>query len=337
MMQQTENQVDHGCLFMPRLAAHDPAWLTTIERGLKQQVFRLSETENGREVACLPLALVRGPIFGKFLVSLPYINTGGVYSENRDAAMRLVDRACDLADQHQVRYLELRHEQPLDHPRLNARREDKVHMRLSLPGSFEQLLRSFKSKLRSQIKKAGENPFECEFGGQELLQEFYGVFAINMRDLGTPVFPRQLFAEVLRNFDQRAEVCVVRLHGSPVAGALLIHNELVTEVPSASSLRTYNSTGANMWMYSRLLERAIERGARTFDFGRSSVDSGTYKFKQQWGALPQQAVWQYYLRSGSQHEMRADDPSKQRMVEIWKRLPVWLTKWIGPPIIRGIP
>jgi hypothetical protein len=81
-----------------------------------------------------------------------------------------------------------------------------------------------------------------------------------MRDLGTPVYGRGLFRAALRQFPDHVEVCVARIGRKPVAAGLPIHGRGTTEVPSASSLRQYNSTCANMVMYWSLLVRAIERG-----------------------------------------------------------------------------
>ena len=111
----------------------------------------------------------------------------------------------------------------------------------------------------------------------------------------------------------------------------------LTEVPSASCLRAFNRMNANMFMYQHLLFRAIERGSHTFDFGRSSKESGTFKFKKQWGALPYPAVWQYYVRQGNPEDLRPDSEGNQRLIRIWQRLPVWLTRLMGPTIVRGIP
>jgi hypothetical protein len=92
-----------------------------------------------------------------------------------------------------------------------------------------------------------------------------------------------------------------------------------------------------MLLYWELLKRSIERGQQVFDFGRSSRDSGTYRFKKQWGARPSQAEWQYYLRAGKVTDMRTDNPRYQRLIRIWQRLPVRLTRLLGPAIVRGIP
>ena len=321
----------------PRLAAHQDHWVKAICDGLKHSSFLVTAKESGQVVGYLPLVFVKGPLFGKFLVSLPYVNTGGVWARNKDVGDRMIDRACDLADELDVRYLELRQEKAVDHPRCNFQRTEKVHMRLNLPETDELLNKSFKSKLRSQVKKSGTHGHEVVWGGKELLSQFYEVFSVNMRDLGTPVFSRQLFASILNQFERDAELCVIRNSGQPIAAALLVHSHEVTEVPSASCLRRWNHTAANMFMYRQLLQRAIERGSTTFDFGRSSENSGTYKFKAQWGAKPHPAVWQYYVRQGSVDAMRPDSQGNQRLIKIWQKLPVWLTRVAGPSIVRGIP
>ena len=321
----------------PKLNAHHAAWVSGVGDGLGHRSFLIRVVDHDDVVGLLPLMLVKGPIFGRFLVSLPYVNTGGVWAKTESIARTLIDHACDLADQLDVKYLELRHESPVQHERLNCVRTDKFHMRLPLPDTADELLKSFKSKHRSQIKKSADYHLQVDFGGEQHLSDFYSVFARNMRDLGTPVFAKRLFSSLLRKFDGDAEICLVKKEGQTIAAALLVHLADLSEVPSASSLREFNRTNANMLMYWHLLQRTIQRGNRTFDFGRSSESSGTYRFKRQWGATPSPANWQYYVRSGSPEDMRPDAQGKQLLVKVWQRLPVPLTKWIGPTIVRGIP
>jgi serine/alanine adding enzyme len=236
-----------------------------------------------------------------------------------------------------VRYLELRQERALTHPALTETRDTKVLMRLALPVTTEQLWNGFKSKLRSQIRSGEKNDFQVDFGNHELLNDFYAVFSRNMRDLGTPVFPKKLFASILNQFQDAADLCVLRLQKRPVAAALLRHGRLSTEVPSASSLREYNSTNANMVMYWHLLKRAVERGQQVFDFGRSTIDSNTYRFKKQWGAEASPSVWQYYVRRGTIGDLRPENAKFQLAIRAWQRLPLWIANTIGPHIVRGIP
>jgi len=317
--------------------SYDPSWALTLEAGLQHTPYVLTAECRGEIRGFLSLSFVRSALFGKFLVGLPYLNYGGVVADDNETARRLIDQAVLLADELDVRYLELRHEQPIDHPALIQRAGNKVHMRLSLPTTAGQLWDQIPSKVRNQVRKGFKNGLEVAWGGQELLSDFYTVFSHNMRDLGTPVFGVNLFRSILRHYPGRAEICLVRQSQRPIAAGLLLHGVGITEVPSASSLRDFNHLCPNMLMYWSLLERSVLRGQSSFDFGRSSPDSPTYQFKKQWGATPTQATWQYYVRSGHETDMRPDNPRYQRMIRIWQRLPVSLTRWIGPMIVRGIP
>lgn len=322
----------------PLPLSYHPAWLTILERGLKQNPYCLEAVDGSGEVqGLLPLVFLNTRLFGRFLVGLSYLNYGGVLADDPNVAALLIDRALELAEQLDVRYLELRHEHAWDHPRLSSRSAAKVHMRLALPETSEALWSALGSKVRNQIRKGQKSDLEVTWGGQDQLGAFYEVFSRNMRDLGTPVFGLGLFRETVRQFPDRAEFCVVRSEGRPLASALLLHGWGITEVPSASSLRQFNHTNANMLMYWHLLERAIGRSQTCFDFGRSTPEGSTYRFKKQWGATPSPAPWQYYERSGDASEMQLENPRYQRLIRLWQRLPVGLTRLIGPPIVRGIP
>jgi FemAB-related protein (PEP-CTERM system-associated) len=311
--------------------------LKILQEGLSQRPILLEAKCDGATVGMLPLALLDTFLFGKFLVGLPYLNVGGVVATDEVTAQQLIDAAVELSDQLDVRHLEPRHESAIPHSAFNHQLTEKVHMRLSLPPSADELWKSIGPKVRNQVRKAEKEGLEIAWGRGELLGEFYTVYSHNMRDLGTPVFGRRLFESVLRNLGEAAEICVARHQGRTLAAALLIHGSGVTEVPSASSLRRWNHLNGNMLVYWHLLQRAIDRGQSVFDFGRSSAESSTYRFKSQWGATPHPAVWQYYVRRGDVGEMRPNNPKNQRRIAVWKRLPVWLTRLAGPPIVRGIP
>jgi FemAB-related protein (PEP-CTERM system-associated) len=321
----------------PNPLARHPGWLTVFRDGFGHDVYALEATAAGQTCGFLPLAFVRSLLFGRFLVSLPYLNSNGVIADSADVQSLLIDRAVELANRLKVRYLELRHEAPLDHTALTGRMTTKVHMRMSLPDTAEKLWKGFDTKVRNQVRKGEKSNLTASWGGLELFDPFYAVLCHNMRDLGTPVYGKRLFRSLLATFPDRAELCVVRSGETPVAAALLLHGDGVTEVPTASHLREFNATNCNMFMYRHLLDRAVERKQAVFDFGRSTAEGPTFKFKKQWGGEPHPATWQYYVRRGSVGEMRPDNPRYQRMIKVWQRLPVRLTQYLGPAIVRGIP
>jgi FemAB-related protein (PEP-CTERM system-associated) len=276
-------------------------------------------------------------LFGRFLVGLPYLNYGGVMADDDAVARLLVDEAVVLADRLDVRHLEFRHVRPIDHAYLVRGAASKVHMRLRLPATAGELWDGLAAKVRNQVRKGKKGELTVVWGGEDLLAEFYAVFSHNMRDLGTPVFGRALFRNAVNQFSDRAEFCVVRAGTRPVAAALLLHGWGISEVPSAGSLRRDNPSCANMLLYWSLLERSVQRRQGIFDFGRSSPESNTYRFKKQWGASPEPAAWQYYSRRGNASDMRPENPRFRPLIGLWQNLPVALTRWIGPPIVRGIP
>ncbi len=314
-----------------------PAWLHILQYGQQHDPYLLEAVEADRTVGLLPLAFVRSILFGRFLVGLPFLNAGGVIGGDEEVARRLINRAVDLAERLKVRYLELRHEKLLDHRYLTAKQTHKVHMRLKLPDFPGPLWEGFPASVRNQVRKGQKNDLEVAWGRRELLPEFYAVFSENMRDLGTPVYSLRLFAQILRSFPDRSELCVVRRLGAPISAALVLHGNGVTEVPSAGALREFRKSNANMLMYWHLIERAIQRGQSIFDFGRSTPGSGTYRFKEQWGAQPSPSVWQYCVRRGRITDMRPDNPKYRRLIQLWQRLPLRVSQIIGPRIVRGIP
>ncbi len=318
--------------------ARDLRWLRVLQEGLRQEPYLIELSYPDGRLDWLPLMFVKSFLFGRYLVGMPYLNSGGVDQVNHEGSARpLIDSAVQLADKLKCNHLELRHETAVPHPALQAENRSKVHMRLHLPRTSEQYWTGLKSKLRSQIRKGLSENFTADFGGEELLQDFYAIFSRRMHELGTPVYGRALFRSILRNLPNDSEICRLRLGNRPVAAAILVHGAEVTEVPSASALTQFNPQNANLVMYWHLLQRAIERGSRQFDFGRSTEGSGTYNFKKQWGAEPSPAVWQYYVRRGSADDLRPDNEKHRRRIEIWKKLPLWLTKRMGPKIVRGIP
>ena len=279
---------------------------------------------------------LRSRLFGDFLVSMPYLNYGGVLAADAAAADALMDSAAAHARELGVSHLELRHWVNVK-PQWPVR-TDKVAMYLRLPDSPDALGKQLGSKLRSQIKRPQKEGATGVNGGRELLDEFYAVFSRNMRDLGTPVYSRSWFAAILDAFPNNTRVFVVRHGNKAVASALLIGDRGHLQIPWASSLREANSIGVNMLLYWNVLEYACSNGYEVFDFGRSTVDSGTFKFKKQWGAEPQQLYWHYWMRAGGEPPvMNPTNPKYRLAVAAWQRLPLVVANHLGPLIVRNLP
>lgn len=315
---------------------HAWRWRRVFEEAFGHDTMYLAAREDGRIVGVLPLVLFRSPLFGRFAVSLPFVNYGGVCA--RDAAVRrlLVEHAAKAAGTRRLSHVELRHT-ARQLPELPAR-QHKVGMCLSLEREASRAWDGLDRKVRNQVRKAEKSGLTARIGGKELLRRFYTVFARNMRDLGTPVYSFRFFETIVSTFPDTTRVFLVDHGDVTVAGAIGLTYRDVFEVPWASSLREYRSQCPNNLLYWRIIEHAIETGRTTLDFGRSTPNEGTYQFKQQWGAQPQPLHWEYLLVGrADMPNLSPANPRFSGAIAIWSRLPLPLTNWIGPRIVRSIP
>ena len=211
-------------------------------------------------------------------------------------------------------------------------------MILELPASSLELKKGFKSKLRNQIQRPVNEGMEAQIGGCELIDHFYDVFCTNMRDLGSPVHSKKIIMNVMHHFEETARIIVVFKGDKAVAGSVIIGYKDMVENPWASSLREYSRMSPNMLLYWHMLEYACDHGYSRFNFGRSTEGEGTYKFKMQWGADPYPLHWQR-LSLNKQRAVTGNPSNNngfEKAIAVWKKLPVSLTRIIGPWIRKHI-
>ena len=316
---------------------HLSVWRHILHKAFGKHWYVIAALQDDVIRAGLPLVHMKSRLFGNFLVSMPYFNYGGLLTEDEMLAGPILQGAIALGQQLRASHLELRHLENY-YPHLPSSTA-KVSMWLTLPDTAEELFASFKSKLRSQVCKGEKNGLDVHIGRTELLEDFYSVFAHNMRALGTPVYGSQLFRLVLDAFPETARLVIVTGAGQrPLAGGFLLGYGERMEIPWAASLREYNRLQSNMWMYWHCLKYACEQGYRTFDFGRSTIEGPTFKFKQQWGARPVGHIWHYHLENSDEiPHLNPQNPKYQFAINIWQRLPLCLTRMLGPSIVKHLP
>ena len=315
---------------------HRYRWREIVREVFGRETHYLAARVGGRIAGVLPLVRLKSFLFGDFLVSMPYFNYGGIVAESEAVSGRLLEQCGALAHSLGVLHAKLRHRTPA-FPALPCR-TDKVTMLLDLPADSQVLWQSSGSKVRAQVKRPQREGATCEHGGAEHLADFYAVFAENMRDLGTPVYPRHFFSAILAAFPDAARLFVVRHAGAPVAAAFVIGDGRTLEIPWASSLRRANAIGVNMLLYWNILEYACKSGYGVFDFGRSTEGSGPYHFKKQWGAEPHQLYWHYWLRDGGElPKLNPSNPRYDTAIAVWRRLPLAVTNRLGPLLVRNLP
>ncbi len=346
---------------------HLSGWKDVIENTYGHKTFYLLAEEDAKIVGVLPLVHVRTPFWGTILCSMPFLNYGGILSDSPQAAQGLLQETVRLASHLGARKIELRQAFPLacqvsSLPAPVTEREHKVRMVLPLSGSAEAFFGSLKSKLKSQIRRPLKEGMIAKLGGEDLVDDFYTVFARNMRDLGSPVHSAKLFRQIFQHLDAgtcpsvqpsgkacsefgpadrpaTVRIAVIYHSDGPVAAGLVVAFKEAVEIPWASSLRPYNRFSPNMLLYWCLIEFALKGGYRQFDFGRSTPDEGTYRFKEQWGAGPRPLHWYVIGSPQDAGRMLSGSDSKVRgwAAALWSKLPLSAANWIGPRIRGAIP
>jgi FemAB-related protein (PEP-CTERM system-associated) len=299
-----------------------------------ESIYLIAEDGSGAWRGVLPLIRVRSVLTGQHFLSLPYLNDGGPLGDEA-ARAALAAHAIELAERAGARLLELRARRPIPGPLNPVARKISVH--LALPDSADELWeRGFRAKLRSQIKRPMAEGMEIRFGPDQL-EAFYGVFARNMRDLGTPVLPRRFFARIAETFPDQVIFGVV-YHQSRAVGAgcgFLWRDEF--EITWASTLREYNPLSPNMLLYWGLMAQVIPRGARRFNFGRCTPGSSTHRFKLQWGGAEMPLPWLQWPAPADGAAASTDGRLMQLAAQSWRRLPLPVANFVGPVLSSHLP
>ncbi len=314
-------------------AAHQFAWKRILSRVYGHDCPYLVVRDDGAIRGALPLVDVRSIAFGRYLVSMPFLNAGGPLGDE-PSALALASAACDLGLERRVRLVELRCTREVEMGLPDSR--EKVACVLPLPSTAEALWSGFPSKLRSQVRKPQKEGMEVRFGADQL-EPFYAVFARNMRDLGSPAHPRRFFRILSEELGERVWFACAYHKGVAVAGGCGLEFRGTFEITWASALREYNSLSPNMLLYWEFMQRAAQLGLEQFDFGRCTPNSGSHRFKLQWGAQDVPLHWYRHSTTAGATTPRQDEGGLSLASRLWQRMPVPLATMIGGRLRGGIP
>jgi FemAB-related protein (PEP-CTERM system-associated) len=285
-------------------------------------------------VGILPLAVIPG-IVGRRAVSVPYCSYGGLLVAQTADDNQVRHAALTFLRHKGIKLLEVRE---LGHTS-NASSSGEVTMVLDLPEASDLLWKRIGGKVRNQVRKAERSGLEVQWG-REQTSDLYEIYAENMGRLGTPVHARAFVDEILAAFGDQADVLTVRLQGRAIAAMLVLKFGDTWIDPIASGLVEFKNLNPNMFLYWEALKQAISVGARRFDFGRSQRESGTYRFKRQWGAVAIPLNYHSYV-DGIQVASASTDiyrGGKAAMFSrTWAKLPGHIQLVLGPKIRRYIP
>jgi FemAB-related protein (PEP-CTERM system-associated) len=311
---------------------HRHAWKDVIERAYGHRTFCLAAVDGDRIRGVLPLALIRSPLLPRRLVSLPFMDYGGICSAgDTDAEEALLSSALALAEAYRAA-LSLR--QGAARPYRLSCSTEKMTVLLPLARAEAVQWQRLPSERRNRVRKAERAGLQASVHGPEALDAFYEVFGTNMRDLGSPVHSRAFFAEVMGALGPRARLVIVRSGDRPVGAGLMLRHGATVAMPWVSSLRSMFHLCPNQLLYWRVMQYAIAEGCEVLDLGRSTRGSTGLEAKRQWGGSPVALHWYYHPPVAGQPGRELDRLAWG--VSMWQRLPLAVTNAIGPFFRRVI-
>ena len=311
---------------------HLHEWREVIQRAYGHRTFYLAATRHGEVCGILPLVLMHNPFLGRHLVSMPFMDYGGVVTqEGLQVRHQLVEVAMRLAQEYRAS-LSFRcvNDQHLDLPIWL----EKVTMQFDLGKSEDELWKRLPSERRNRIRKAQKNGLVVSLHGIEALDAFYAVFATNMRDLGSPVHSRAFFRHMGTQLGPYMRIALVKSQEQTIGAACGLFYKDMIVLPWISSLRPFFHLCPNQLLYWEMMCFGIAHRYRVLDFGRASKGTGTLEAKRQWGAESLQLHWYYFPEAPPPGGERSRFSSQ---INLWRHLPVRIANVIGPLLRRGIP
>ena len=308
---------------------HLVKWKQVIENTYNHQTRYLLAKADEQIRGILPLFIIQHPIFGTHVSSPP----GSICAADSEAGQHLVESARSIAQEVDAADLLLAAGARVwDGDFVTIQRH--CTQRLLLPSEVDTLWKSISRHKRKNIKAARRENLAVTIGGEEHLDFFYQVFSHNLRDLGTPVFPKALLHHIFTQFPEQTKILVVVQNSQPIGALLLFTFKSVVYAHWAASFRQFRPYRPNDLLYWEMLNWACTQGYECCDMGRSQWHSGNYKFKALWGAQTSPLYYQYYLRQGvtiPDLDLKVERTFKYKMaIQTWRHLPLSLTRWAGP-------
>lgn len=318
---------------------HLSAWGMATAAGCGQ-AFRIlaAIAADGAVRGIVPLTHVRSPLFGAALVSTGFGVAGGVLANDPATAQALADAAVALADELRIPTIEMRGGGAPVGSGWSYDDSRYLGFCRALAADHDAELLAIPRKHRAEVRKALAHDFTVAIGrDRTALAEHFNVFGTSVRNLGTPVFPRALFREVLAHFGEDADILTIRDGGRAVASVLSIYWRGTVYPYWGGGTMAARGLRANERLYFELMRHARNRGCDRFDFGRSKVGSGPAAYKKNWGFTGVPLGYPTWTRSGeAPRDASPLNPKYRLKIAAWRKLPVPVANLVGPWIARGL-
>jgi FemAB-related protein (PEP-CTERM system-associated) len=313
---------------------HRAGWKQVIENSFRHRCYFLCAWSGGQVHGVLPLVHVRSRIFGNALISNAFCVCGGPVAADSDALHALDEAAKGLARELHVDYLEYRTQSPL-HPDWACNAELYASFRRRLDPNPEKDLLAIPRKRRAEIRKGMKAGLQSEVNRD--VGCFYRIYSESIRNLGTPVFGKRYFENLMAVFGEHCDVLTITQGGRSLSSVMNFYFRDQVLPYYGGGTGAARQTPANDFMYWELMRRAAERGIEVFDFGRSKRGTGAFAYKKNWGFEASPLYHEYFLVEREEiPSVNPLDPKYRPFIAVWRQLPLWLANLIGPKIARNL-
>ena len=341
-LEETDHPAWNGYVFKHPQGTlfHLSQWKSVVEKtfGHKSHYLMATTTQpsdinpQSSVVGVLPMFQIKSWLFGNYFVSVPFAELGGVLSDNFEVEKALLAEAYQLSQDSHCDYLELRNRMAVDNM---MTKELYVNFKREIFPELDDNLMAVPRKARRMIRQGEKHGLTAEFGSHQI-DDFYHILCGSYRSLGTPIFSKRFFQNFIDVFGDQCQILMIRTkEGQPAAGVLSFFFKDQVLPYYAGSEFECRRLAPNDFMYWQLMKYGCEKGYKVFDYGRSKVDTGSYHFKRHWGFEPTPLAYQYHLvRARELPNLSPANPKYKKKIETWRKLPLWVTRMIGPPIAK---
>ncbi len=313
---------------------HKSGWKTVIEQSFSHHCHYYYAEQDGNIVGILPMTHIDSLLFGKALCSNSFCVYGGIVADSPEVFQALDQKACELAEQLAVDSLEMRNRQQKypDRPH----KELYVTFRKTLEEDVDANLMAIPRKQRAMIRKGIKAGLVSEI--DESVDRFYQAYSESVRNLGTPVFGKQYFQNLKQTFGNDCEILtVIDKNGQLISSVMSFYfkDEVLPYYGGGTQLA--RAVQGNDFMYWEVMRRAVEKGVKIFDYGRSKEGTGSYRFKKHWGFTPEPLYYEFYLvKADAMPDINPLNPKYQLFIAAWKKLPLRVSQIVGPWLAKDL-
>lgn len=322
---ETDNRAD---------ICHHPAWGNIFAETFGLQSILITHRTEGKIDGGLPLVLFDQPLTGKAMISMPYSNYGGILRRSDSAATEIIDTARQILKSFGTDYLEMRHTGGSIGNLADRTQKNRITFRLDLDREADKIFKSFKKQLRTRLRKAAGMGLTW-YQGTERLDHFYSLFAQAMKEHGTPVMPKKHFARIIKHLPENTRMMIAYKNNRPVGGKLYMQYKDRVTMTRGCYPNRYKHLLANYHLTWELIQQLAQSEIKWLDFGRSAIDSGGHKYKSNWGPTEIPIFTDYIAADPDKIPNLKPESAKYRLaISTWKKLPLGLTRLIGPRLSR---